>query len=148
MRILTASFFIALLLGCDASVRIDPEGYRCDVGNACPTGFTCKEGVCRSASVDTSCTNVVCNSPPAQSCVNGTTLRTFAGSCVAGQCQYAPLDMTCAAGCAGDVCTDACSGVSCVTPPQAACTDANTLRTFAQTGTCSMGDCDYVSERL
>lgn len=146
MSTLPRSLLLALLLaGCDASVRIDPEGYRCDVGNLCPTGFTCREGVCRTASVDTSCANVTCTTPPAQSCVNGTTLRTFTGSCVAGQCQYAPLDTTCPAGCAQDACMDACSGVSCVTPPQAACTEPNTLRTFAQTGTCSMGTCEYAS---
>lgn len=130
--------------GCDASVKIDPEGYRCDVGNLCPTGFTCREGMCR-AQTDTSCANVTCDTPPASSCVNGTTLRSFSGSCVAGQCQYAPLDTTCATGCAQDACVDACMGVSCVTSPQAACTDPNTLRTFAQTGSCAMGTCSYVN---
>ena len=145
MRIRSLILVTALLSSCDASVRIDPEGYRCDVGNLCPTGFTCREGLCRASTVDTSCANVTCTNPPAQSCVNGTTLRTFAGSCVAGQCQYSPLDTTCPSGCAQDACMDACSGVSCVTPPQAACTDPNTLRTFAQTGTCAMGSCDYAS---
>ncbi len=135
---------VLLLTGCDASIKIDPEGYRCDVGNVCPGGFTCREGVCR-ASLDTSCTGVVCTTPPASGCVNGTTLRTFSGSCVAGQCQYAPVDSTCTTTCAQDACVDACDGVDCVTPPQAACTDATTLRTFSQTGTCATGACSYVT---
>ncbi|MDP3152993.1 MAG: hypothetical protein Q8N23_10010 [Archangium sp.] len=135
---------VLLLSGCDASIKVDPEGYRCDVGNVCPSGFTCREGVCRAA-LDTSCTGVVCTTPPASSCVNGTTLRNFSGSCVAGQCQYAPVDSTCATTCAQDACVDACDGVDCVTPPQAACTDANTLRTFSQTGACAAGACSYVT---
>ncbi len=136
---------VVLLTACDASIKVDPEGYRCDVGNLCPAGFTCREGVCRTAALDTSCNAVVCSTPPASSCVNGTTLRTFSGSCVAGQCQYAPVDSTCTTRCAQDACVDACSGVDCVAPPAAACTDANTLRTFAQTGTCQTGSCNYLN---
>lgn len=137
---------LVVLAGCDAAIKVDPEGYRCDVGNLCPTGFACREGVCRaSTGVDPNCATLVCNSPPASSCVDAATLRTFAGSCVAGQCQYTPVDSTCATGCANDACVDACAGRSCVTPPQAACTDNGTLRTFAQTGSCSLGACSYVS---
>ncbi len=140
-------WILALVVaGCDSSIRIDPDGYRCDVGNPCPTNYACREGLCRaSISIDPSCATVTCNSPPASNCVSATTLRTFAGSCVAGQCQYAPVDSTCATSCTAGACADACSGVSCVTPPQAACTDPNTLRTFAQTGSCALGTCSYVN---
>lgn len=141
---MSVSVFLLLLTGCDASIKIDPEGYRCDVGNVCPNGLSCRDGFCR-ATLDTSCNGVVCTTPPASSCVNGTTLRTFSGSCVAGQCQYAPVDSTCTTTCAQDACVDACDGVDCVTPPQAACTNATTLRTFSQTGTCSTGACGYVT---
>lgn len=144
LRLSSGLSLLLLLAACDASVKVDPEGYRCDVGNLCPSGYACRDGVCRATTgVDPSCASLVCNTPPASSCVSGTTLRTFAGSCVAGQCQYAPVDTTCATSCAGDACVDACATLSCLTPPQATCTDPSTLRTFAQTGTCSMGTCSY-----
>lgn len=134
----------ALLAGCDASVKIDPEGYRCDVGNSCPAGYGCKDGFCRaSVSVDPSCDGVTCTTPPASACTNATTVRTFAGRCVAGQCQYEPVDSTCSTSCADGACVDACSGVACTTPPAPACTGDKTLRTFAQAGTCTMGSCAY-----
>ena len=145
MRIPLAALAL-LFVGCDASVRIDPDGYRCDVGNLCPSGYACRDGVCRaSTAVDPSCANVTCNTPPPPSCVNGATVRTFAGRCLAGQCQYDPVDSTCATTCSQGACVDACAGVSCVTPPRPACTDAATLRTFAQTGACAMGTCSYVN---
>lgn len=136
---------LVVLAGCNANVKVDPEGYQCDPGNACPTGFACREGLCRRANVvDTSCDGVTCTTPPAPSCLaDNVTLRTFAGRCVAGQCQYDPIDMTCPAGCAGGACVDPCASVSCLSPPPTACADANTLRTFAQTGTCANGSCSY-----
>lgn len=133
-----------LLAGCDAAVRIDPEGYRCDVGNACPAGYGCQDGFCRaSVAVDPSCEGVTCTTAPASACTNGTTVRTFAGRCVAGLCQYEPVDSTCSTGCADGACVDACAGVACTTPPAPACTDDKTLRTFAQGGRCAMGSCSY-----
>ncbi len=54
----------------------------------------------------------------------------------------------------GDPCTlrDACSGgvcagapVACAAPPASTCIDANTLRTYSATGTCSAGSCTYAS---
>lgn len=50
------------------------------------------------------------------------------------------------AGAAGDgnpVEPDPCAGVTCETPPAAECLDANRLRTYASTGTCSAGECSY-----
>ena len=137
---------VLFVVGCDAGIKVDPEGYRCDVGNLCPTGYGCRDGLCRaSTSVDPSCATVTCNAPPASTCVSGTSLRTFAGRCVAGQCQYDSVDSTCATTCGQGACADACTGVACVTPPLAACTDPNTLRTFAQTGACTNGACSYVN---
>lgn len=134
---------VALTAGCDASVKIDPAGYRCDVGNVCPSGFSCVDGTCqRGGPVDTSCANVVCNSPPATECMGGS-LQTYVGRCVSGQCTYDAVTMTCASTCSNGACVDACAGVSCVTPPATACADGNTLSTFAQTGTCSNGQCAY-----
>ncbi len=134
---------VALTAGCNASVKIDPAGYRCDVGNVCPGGFSCVDGTCqRGGPVDTSCANVVCNAPPASDC-SGTSLQTYVGRCVAGQCTYDAVAMTCASTCSNGACVDACAGVSCVTPPAAACADGTTLSTFAQTGTCANGQCAY-----
>lgn len=142
-RVAGSLLVLLFVAGCDAGVQIDPDGYRCDVGNVCPSSYVCRDGVCRAATAEPSCATVTCTTPPASTCVSGTSLRTFAGTCVAGQCQYAPVDTTCVGGCADGACADQCAGVACVTPPQAACTDAVTLRTFAQTGACSAGSCAY-----
>jgi hypothetical protein len=146
----SARLFLSLVLlalaGCNTAVKVDPEGYRCDVGNTCPLGYACKDGFCRaSVAVDPSCDGVTCNAPPAPSCASGTLLRTYAGRCVAGQCQYDAVDSACGMGCADGACVDPCATVACTTPPAPACTDASTLRTFAQAGTCTMGACSYTS---
>jgi hypothetical protein len=105
---------------------------------------TCSNGVCTIATTDTHCPNgcvgvatgvacnpnpcglVVCNSPPPPSCVNATTLRSYAstGSCAGGTCSYAPTDRACnsppsvcyqsAGSCANGQCSYAyADGVSC-----------------------------------
>lgn len=139
-------FALVLAAGCNTNVRFDPEGYRCDPGGVCPNGYTCVDDVCRRAGTGP-CDGFACDQPPAAECADGQTLRTFAGRCdsSSGQptCQYEPVDTTCADGCANGACVDPCASVSCVTPPPIACVDANTLRTFAQTGTCAGGTCTY-----
>lgn len=143
MKRLALTVFV-VLAGCDTNVAVDPEGHRCDATNACPAGYVCLDGSCRrGAPVDTSCEGVSCDEPPAPVCAGNTVVRSFSGRCVSGQCRYEPLDTTCATSCAGGACVDACAGVSCVTPPSTACIDAQTLRTFAMTGTCQDGDCRY-----
>ncbi len=144
------SLLLALALaaaGCDMAVAIDPEGYRCDEGGACPAGYACVQATCRRSpdGGDPSCAGVTCDSPPPSSCVNSGTLRTFVGRCAAATCSYEPKDVACAQGCESGACKDPCAGLACVTPPQAACADASTLRTFAQVGTCdrSTGQCGY-----
>ena len=135
-----ASSLVAL--SCATNLRVDPEGYRCDPGGVCPSGYACVNDVCRKQGG--ACDQVVCNQPPAATC-EGNTARTYSGTCEAstGQCVYAPIDTPCAAGCQAGACVDPCAGVSCVTPPAPSCADANTLRTFAQTGTCTNGQCSY-----
>ncbi len=137
-------FFFVALSGCDTNVTIDPEGYRCDALNPCPSGYSCVAGACRrGVVVDPSCDGVTCDAPPAPTCTSGASLRTFNGRCVSGQCQYEPLDMTCANACAAGACVDACAGVTCNDAPDAVCADAATLRTFAMTGACAGGACSY-----
>jgi hypothetical protein len=40
---------------------------------------------------------------------------------------------------------DPCAGVTCTTPPAAACSNLATLVTYASTGTCSAGTCQYAA---
>lgn len=141
---------LLFVTGCAMDVAVDPEGYRCDPGQVCPEGFACREGVCRRSVAlpdggDPACAGVVCDAVPAPLCVTGGTLRTFAGACEAGQCRYLPTDTACQLGCLAGECRDPCAGVTCVAPPQPACVDASTLRTFARVGTCEAGTgaCTY-----
>lgn len=144
MKAMRLLLFVALV-GCDTNVTIDPEGYRCDALNACPSGYSCVAGACRRGVVlDPSCEGVTCAAPPASTCTSGSAIRTFNGRCVSGQCQYDPLDMTCANACVAGACVDSCAGVTCNEPHDAVCADVSTLRTFAMAGTCAGGSCSYV----
>ncbi|MEW6431828.1 MAG: hypothetical protein AB1730_10000 [Myxococcota bacterium] len=111
-----------------------------------PQDTTCQFGCANGACNNNPCAGVSCNAPPAASCVNATTLRTFTapGSCSGGACSYAPQDTTCQYGCANGACAnDPCAGVTCTTPPASACVTPSTLRTFAPSGVCSGGACSY-----
>jgi hypothetical protein len=69
---------------------------------ACAAGVECASGACPSTCADP------CNTPPAATCTDSSTLRTYAtlGTCnEAGGCDYASTDMTCAEGCASGRCT-------------------------------------------
>ncbi len=111
--------------------------------NYTPIDTTCPEGCSAGACLGDPCIGVVCNMPPAPSCLNPTTLRRFTGACVGGNCDYTPSDTTCPGGCSGGACLgDPCAGVTCNNPPATTCTDASTLSTFGA-GTCVDGDCDY-----
>jgi formylglycine-generating enzyme len=68
------------------------------------------------------------------------------GTCSAGSCSYAPTNQVCEFGCANGACKpDPCAAVTCDTPPTAKCKNASTKTTYAATGTCSDGDCNYVA---
>jgi hypothetical protein len=104
--------------------------------------FGCESGACKNDP----CAGVACNTPPATSCLDPTTLRTFAapGSCAGGACTYLPRDSTCPFGCAGGACAnDPCQGVTCNQPPAAACVAPNTLRSLSPSGMCNGGACSY-----
>ncbi|MBK7860795.1 MAG: hypothetical protein IPJ65_19775 [Archangiaceae bacterium] len=125
----------------------NPSNGGCSYGStdmACPDG--CSNGACQVGL----CVGVACSTPPAPTCLDAVTLRTWAspGSCnpMNGACSYAPIDSTCGSGCSGGQClTNLCAGVTCNAPPAAACLDASTLRTWATPGTCnpSNGGCSY-----
>jgi len=95
------------------------------------------------------CRNKVCATPPGRTCITSTTSRTFnpAGRCVAGQCEYDPVDETCGQwGCdlsSGACRTDPCVGVSCIAPPQRSCIDPATSRGYNPAGHCAGGQCSY-----
>jgi len=91
-----------------------------------------------------------CDSPPAATCVDPTTLRSYAspGACQPdGACTYGHVDFTCDNGCDAGAClgaVDACDGIVCDDPPAARCT-GGALATFASLGTCQAGTCSYAS---
>jgi len=105
-------------------------------------GFGCTGDVCTGDP----CASVTCDKPPASYCSGPNNLVVYdaTGSCSAGTCTYGNRTEYCSFGCAGGKCSgDPCSGVTCTTPPASYCSGANTLRTFAATGTCSTGTCTY-----
>jgi hypothetical protein len=118
-------------------------------GGSClytPTDVTCTFGCVGGACAMDPCAGVSCNTPPATRCLDATTLRRFVspGSCADGACTYQPQDSTCQFGCVAGACAnDPCQGVTCTTPPAAACVTPTTLRTFSASGTCSGGACSY-----
>ncbi|MCB9605526.1 MAG: hypothetical protein H6716_02990 [Polyangiaceae bacterium] len=95
----------------------------------------------------TECDVTTCVAPGA-ACADGTTRRLYsAGSCVDGACQYPQEDLPCLA---GDVCVDGacekptvCDGVVCDAPPASACADSSSVRSYASTGACVAGACEY-----
>jgi hypothetical protein len=107
---------------------------------------TCSFGCANGACTGNPCQGVTCNRPPASTCLNTTTLRSFSssGTCAGGACSYAPSDSTCPFGCANGACVnDPCTGVTCNMPPARACLNPTTLRSFSSSGSCSGGGCSY-----
>ncbi len=114
---------------------------------ACANG--CLNGVCQGADP---CEDVTCNAPMMPLCIDGMTRRSYAatGTCNAqGFCDYAPNDTQCPFGCADGACRpDPCTNISCETPPGDSCTTASTRRTYAASGTCAAGQCNYTFQDL
>lgn len=122
----------------------------CD-GGTCSYGsheeycqFGCESGVCNGDE----CIGVTCNSPPASYCSGPDELTVFdvPGTCSDGDCSYGSHTEYCSFGCEMGGCKgDPCAGVTCNTPDAPFCTDANTLRTFGASGSCSQqtGVCTY-----
>ena len=119
-------------------------------GGSClytPTDLTCQFGCVGGACANDPCAGVTCATPPATRCLNPSTLRKFTspGSCADGACTYQPQDSTCQFGCVSGACAnDPCAGVTCSTPPAAACVNPTTLRTFSASGQCNGGSCSYM----
>ncbi len=94
------------------------------------------------------CANVTCNTPPANTCQDATTLGVYSptGTCSGGACNYVSTPTTCANGCSGGACDgDPCVGVTCNAPPASTCSDSTHLRVYDAPGTCNGGTCSYSS---
>jgi hypothetical protein len=107
---------------------------------ACP--FGCVGGACKA----NPCKGVVCEAPPAPSCSNGNTLKSYsaAGVCQWGSCSYTETFTQCPGGCSGGICSqDPCDATVCDSPPLDVCTGENTKEAYPATGTCNQGVCSY-----
>jgi hypothetical protein len=123
----------------------------CDAtSGACVYGATdvpCSDGCSAGRCARDACAGISCDAPPAPTCVDATTRRTWAsmGTCAGGTCAYTAVETACAAGCSNGAClSDPCTGVACVTPPANDCV-GNARRLFSAGGTCSAGSCSYAS---
>ncbi len=142
--LLVTAAAVVLMTGCDTQVVVDPEGLRCDRGDLCPSGYTCRGGYCRSEST-AACLGVSCNAPPPAACRESVLVEyEQTGLCNAdtGTCLYPSKQTDCANGCAEGACLP-CSPASCTVPPSPECRDANTLRTFTAPGTCDGAQCRF-----
>lgn len=147
---------------CAGQTCTSPPGDRCqDDGNLHVYDRTgsCEAGDCTYASrvvactcTDDACTtdpcpSITCDRPPAASCTDANTLRSFAaiGVCSGGACSYEPSDSACPFGCEQGACNpDPCAGVTCTTPPGPSCPTSTSRRSHRSPGTCSQGTCSYM----
>ncbi|MBX5481276.1 MAG: hypothetical protein IRZ16_05420 [Myxococcaceae bacterium] len=140
--------------GCATDIAVDPEGYKCDVGNQCPPGYTCVSGVCHATKGSSACSASQCTTPPANRCKDDSTLIAFAprGSCDAnGACTYGSNEVACEHGCVDGACRgDPCLGMSCDEAPPLECVDADTARVYVGPGTCdsAAGQCRFTSREV
>lgn len=107
-----------------------------------PCVFGCKDGACEGDP----CVGVTCEAPPGDSCVDDSTLRSYAsqGSCELGDCHYEPVDTPCTFGCENGACKpDPCLTVECNAPPAAVCLDSTKRRSYVTPGSCDDGTCTY-----
>ncbi len=137
----------------DTAVTWHPIG-RCNQEGRCvytrshtPCTEGCESGHCRERHP---CETTTCQSPPANYCLDGSTLFAFdaAGICeddgTTPFCHYPGREIACADRCEAGACIDApCEGVRCTAPPAPYCEDAETLRTLASTEAhrCENGVC-------
>jgi hypothetical protein len=147
---------------CDGISCLDPPAPACSANGdlvVYATSGTCSMGFCSYTSTQTTCTTgcangactgepcagVVCDSPPTSTCSDTSTLTTYgAGACENGACSYAPINTSCASGCANGACTNnPCAGITCDEPPAATCLDATTRRSYSSAGMCTNGACSY-----
>jgi hypothetical protein len=111
---------------------------------------------CGGGTSEDKCKDVRCDSPPANSCKDDSTLLVYSdqGSCDPqdGSCVYTPVEQDCPEVCGQGRClqVDACEGVVCNQPPADRCEDEQTLIRYADTGDCleDTGQCRYEYEQV
>jgi formylglycine-generating enzyme required for sulfatase activity len=129
----SSAFAVAALgAGCNALLGLDDVQVRdaddasgVDSGDAGDTSSDIGGDDASDASADAAgCGGVTCNAPPAATCADGTTRRTFAstGTCASGTCSYAPTDTPCPG-------SGTCSGGLCSAPLPTSCRTAGDGRT-------------------
>jgi len=93
---------------------------------SCPNG--CANGACNTDP----CQGVVCNEPPAATCIDADTRQTYGGGiCAEGECTYAPTNSTCTYGCLNGACqANPCANITCTGPGNS-------------TSVCDQGECEY-----
>ncbi|MEO8799000.1 MAG: kelch repeat-containing protein [Polyangiaceae bacterium] len=105
-----------------SSTAAGDEGGACYGNGSCNTGLTCASNLCvrlDSGSIpgdaSDACGNVTCESPPATTCSDASTLTSYgkAGSCSAGACSYPKTDQKCAVVNATSSCADAKCAFTC-----------------------------------
>lgn len=113
---------------------------RTDCGNV--RGGYCEAGVCANV-----CDGVVCDTPPAATCLGSTAATYGSGTCDAELgCVY-PFASLNSCGddglvCLSGECVDLCVGVVCDEPPAPICA-GNGVASYAEIGECSAGACLY-----
>jgi len=110
------------------------ESRRWSSPTPCPVGHTCSNGACVS--------ECVCNTPPANTCKDATTLTIYSpvGLCSQGACTYPSTAIACPLGCDADrggCTTDLCDTLTCTSPPSSC---------YLSPGTCVDGKCDYTPD--
>lgn len=135
---------------CDdaSTVRIYEDEGTCTAGVCeypsttvdCPYG--CAAGACEA----NPCEGVVCNGPPANECVDATTIKVYSpvGTCGKLGCKYADQIKACPHGCKDGACKDdPCANITCNSPDANKCISDSYLRSYHATGTCAAGECVY-----
>lgn len=110
-----------------------------------PCDYGCTEGNC----IVYACTEVICNTPPANYCdMDDLIAFSDKGYCNNGGCRYPSQRVFCEGSCREGKCRDEdpCIGMICNDPPAPYCADAATLRTFAAEGTCADGFCNFAAK--
>ncbi len=122
------------------------SGTQCQYEQTSTTGTEkCENGACANEP----CAGLVCDMPPAATCVDAQTLKVYssAGTCSQGTCSYATVSVTCANGCSNGACVgNPCAGKTCTLPTASVCVGSS-VRTYQSPGVCdgASGQCAYSS---
>ncbi|MEM7608655.1 MAG: hypothetical protein AAF411_25150 [Myxococcota bacterium] len=137
-----ANLCVGLSLAECGNFDLDPclepsPGVSCIPVNLCDVGRCTPEGCDASPRV--------CDAPPETRCSDdASALLTFTatGTCSEGACTYDATETACPFGCEAGACLGGCERIVCDAPPPSRCS-GTTRVSFADTGSCSEGECTY-----